>query len=314
MKEITGIVLSAGFGTRLRPFTEDLPKPLVPLLDKTPIWHQIMILKKYGVKKIYVNLHYFPEMIDNYIERNFKDISTIYEPKILGTGGGISNIVRKFNIDTPIIVLNGDTVSNVDLEKMVDFHLEKGSDATMLLKKNRNILDENSVFVDKQNRIIAVKRRPSETDSAYFKCSFLGIHILNPALFDYLPNEGCINKLAYPMFIENNFKIYGFITRRDSFDIGTIENLYFSNMGFLGSEITSPVFTKRYIAQRRDNNNNIIGENVFLSDSTIRNSIICSNCKIIGSVIEDSIIFSDTNIENVHIKRGLANSKYRYII
>jgi len=314
MRDVAGIVLSAGFGTRLKPFTDDLPKPLVPFLGKTPLWHQIMLLKKFGIDKIYVNLHYFPEMVEKYISENFKGIRTVFEPVILGTGGGIKNIIRKFNINTPVIVLNGDTISNINIKRVLEYHFNKEADATMLLRRDKDIPDENSVFIDSHKKILSVKRRPVEAKSSSVKCTFMGIHILNPDLFGYLPDEGCINKLAYPEFIANNHRVYGFVTEKISCDIGTIRSLYEYNMRFLSIKLTSPVFTRSCILKIKDHNNNIIDKNVLLKNSVIKNSIICDNCQIIDSIVEDSILFRNTVISNGNLKRCLANNKYQYII
>ncbi len=313
LRDFSGIVLAAGFGTRLRPFTDKLPKPLVPLLNRTPLWHQIMLLKNQGITKIYINLHYKPEPVKDYIGKNLSGVRYVYEPQILGTGGGIRNIINTFGINEPVIVLNGDTITVADIREMILFYKKMDCDAVMLLIRDRNIPYENSVFADKKGRIRYIKQKPKNL-KGLVKFRFLGVHILNPKVFEYLPEEGCINKNTYPRLIENGFRVYGFITKNDSFDIGKPENLYRANFAFLGKKWESSVFTAEYRNEITDSYGNITGKNVKIENSVIRNSVIGDNVTILDSEIRESLIFPDTLIVNEKLKRCVANNEYKYII
>ncbi|MGC9043119.1 MAG: sugar phosphate nucleotidyltransferase [Myxococcota bacterium] len=313
MKSFSGIILSAGFGTRLHPFTENCPKPLVPVLNKTPLWHQIMLIWELGLKDIYVNLHFLAEVVKSYLKKNFDFVKYTYESEILGTGGGIKNIINSFKIEEPLIVLNGDTISNINLEGMIDFHIRNTSDATMLLIEDRDIPDQNSVFIDKNYRIRYIKSQPKKPDM-FKRCRFLGLHIINPSVFKYLPVNGCINQITYPSLISKNYKVYGYLTRIESFDIGTPESLYRTNFMLKNSKITSPIFDKKYLKKYLDPNGNILGENVKIVNSRVFNSIIGDNSIIVDSKISDSLIFSDSKIKDKILKRCVANTKYKYII
>lgn len=311
--DFSGIVLSAGFGTRLHPFTLNFPKPLVPILNKTPLWHQIQLLQNLGLNNIYVNLHFMAKSIESYLKRNFDFVKITFEPEILGTGGGIKNIIRHFKISKPIVVLNGDTISNVRLEKMLDFHIKNDSDATMLLIRDKKIPFENSVFTDKDGIIRFIKCKP-DNSKLLNRCRFLGVHIINPSVFKYLPENGCINKITYPSLIAKNFKIFGYITKKDSFDIGTPESLYKTNFMLKKGIYVSPIFNIKYLRPIVDSNGNILGENVKIINSEISNSIIGESSIIRNSKIDSCIIFPDSDIDGKKLKRCVANTKYQYII
>ncbi len=313
MNNFAGIVLAAGFGTRLRPFTDNIPKPLVPLLNKTPLWHQIMLLKKSGIRRIFVNLHYIPDRIKAYISREFCEIDFTYEPVILGTGGGIKNIIKHYKIDTPVIILNGDTVTNVNINEMIEFFSNRKPDALMLLKKDNALPDINAVFADNHNQVRFIKETPPE-DFKLKKLKFMGVHILSPESFDFLPENGCINKIMYPALIKNSKKVSGFITNKDSPDIGTPESLFNTNFELIKLRLNTLVFSKSFISGVVDANGNIVGYGCNIKNSLLRNCIIGENCNIVDSRIEYSLILPDSLIERKSLKRCVANTKYRYII
>ncbi|MCX7957469.1 MAG: NDP-sugar synthase [Deltaproteobacteria bacterium] len=311
--DFAGIVLGAGYGTRLRPFTEELPKPLVPVLNHTPLWHQIMLLRESGIEDIYVNLHFMPDLMKKYIKKNFPDVNLIYEPVILGTGGGIRNIISKFNINKPLVVLNGDTISVVNIKEIISFFNETSSDATMLLIKDNSIPYENAVFADRQNHIRYIKKKPL-FEKGLNRLRFLGVHILNVTVFEYLPSKGCINKLTYPKLIRDGLNVSACITENDSFDIGKPETLWNTNIKFLQKKITSPVFKSEYISRIVDKNGNVIGQNTSIFNSLIKNSVIADDVVIRDSKIDCCLIFPNTKLSNQNIKRCVANNKYKYII
>ncbi len=313
LSNFAGLVLCAGYGTRLRPLTKYLPKPLVPLLDRSPLWHQVMLLKNAGIDEIYINIHFMPDIMKEYIGNHLPFVKFVYEPDILGTGGGIKNIIKVFDIKKQIVVLNGDTITVADIKQIVSYHQKINSSATMLLIRDKKIPFENSIFIDKDCRIRYVKERP-ENIKGLTMCRFLGVHILNPEVFPYLPDNGCINKLTYPELLSENFIIYGYVTDQDSYDIGNPENLYRTNMAFLKGRYYSKIFTLKYIKKVKDKNGNIICEGSRIERSTIKNSIIAENCSISNSRITDSLIFPQSNIADSRIKRGIANDKYKCII
>lgn len=313
MSMFAGIVLAAGFGTRLKPFTDRLPKPLVTLLDKTPLWHQIVLLQSAGIKRIYVNLHYKYKQIREYLLREFPSVEYIYEPTILGTGGGIKNIINYFNVKGPVVVLNGDTVSNFDINKTIKHFKTNNFDALMILKRDNEVSDEAAVFVDRNNLVKFIKETPP-SGSNLKRCRFLGAHILSPTSYRFLPQNGCINKVMYPALISNNKKIGGFITKRDSPDIGSPQSLYNTNFCFINGVYYTNVFSKRYIAKGKDNNGNIIGNNCRISNSILHNCIIGEHSSIENSVISDSVVLPFSKIIHKRLKRCVANTKYHYII
>ena len=140
MKLITqAFVLGAGLGTRLRPLTDDLPKPLIPIFQKPLITFALDHLCGLGVESFLVNTHHLPTHFD----RVFPDggyagrpLSLVHEPDLLGTGGGIKNIETRLR-DEPFIVYSGDILTDFDLKPLIEEHFHAGNDVTLALRKTK---------------------------------------------------------------------------------------------------------------------------------------------------------------------------------
>lgn len=120
------IILSAGLGKRLRPITDNIPKPMVEVAGKPTLEHIVDHLNKYGITEIIVNLHHLPNKI---MEHFGTRLLYFYEPTLLGDMGTITSL-RNWVGDELCVVMNGDTITNVDLVEMVDWHIKSGMPVT----------------------------------------------------------------------------------------------------------------------------------------------------------------------------------------
>ncbi len=137
------MILAAGLGTRLRPLTGYLPKPLFPVLNEPLIQRIACTLCSSGFFNIYINLYHLGHMVEQRLCRNCHAcanarpmVRMLHEDRLLGTGGGIANIFHKIAIPQPMLVINGDVVTNLDLEALWQYHLaHPDSAATLVLHK-----------------------------------------------------------------------------------------------------------------------------------------------------------------------------------
>src|SRR5436853_6778592 len=129
-------VLGAGLGTRLRPLTEELPKPLVPIFQKPLITFALDHLVHIGIENIFINTHRLPEKFSEAFPENRyagKALHFVNEPVLLETGGGIKNIERELGTD-PFITYSGDVLTEIDLRPLIAQHFESGNDVTLALR------------------------------------------------------------------------------------------------------------------------------------------------------------------------------------
>lgn len=140
------VILSAGKGTRLNPLTKSVPKVMVPIKGKPLLeWH-IEHLKKFGIKDIFINLHYLPNFITDYFGNGEKfgvNILYKYEKNLLGTGGGVAQFKNKLR--GTFFLLYGDIFTNINIKKMYKFHKAKKAKVTMVVSKTDHPADSDLV-------------------------------------------------------------------------------------------------------------------------------------------------------------------------
>lgn len=219
------MILAAGLGTRLRPLTDVRPKPLVPIVNRPVLERTITYLKKQGVSRIVVNTHHHAKRLMEYLGdgRTFGiPVEVRFEPRILGTGGGLRNVSDFWREDT-LLVINGDILTRIDLAPAVRFHRESGAAATLVVHDHpafRQVLVDEAGWV----RDIATDPRPG-------RMAFTGIHIVEPGLRHWIPESGFSNIIAsYRQMIAAAAFPAGYITQGESWrDIGTLESYLLAN-------------------------------------------------------------------------------------
>jgi mannose-1-phosphate guanylyltransferase len=178
------MVLAAGLGTRLQPLTFEVPKPMVPVLDRPVMAHILELLERQGFDQVVANLHWFPDTIRGY----FGDrIEYRYEEELLGTAGGVRN-VRDFFGDDLVVVVSGDALTDLDLNALVERHRSTGGIATLTVKKVPDTREYGVVIHDDEGRIQGFQEKPDPAE-ALSDLANCGVYCFSPEIFDYFPEE-----------------------------------------------------------------------------------------------------------------------------
>lgn len=228
------IILAAGFGERLKPLTNNIPKPLLPVLGKPLIQHNIEWLRENGIKEIAINLHYMPDKIIDFLgdgSRFGVRIKYSLEDKILGTAGGVKRL--EGFVKNTFLVCYGDNITNLNIRKFVDFHKRKKGIASICLHeiKKNELKDASIVNLSKDNRILSFVEKPSKAVSKKLikkknNYSNAGIYILEPEIFDFIEKNKFSDfaKDIFPRLLKEDKKIYGY-PLEDCFwaELGTIK-------------------------------------------------------------------------------------------
>ncbi len=183
------MILAAGLGTRLRPLTNMIPKPLLPIAGTPLIVWNLLLLKRHGFHEVVINLHHLGPMIEQALGNGSKYGLRIYyshEPVILGTGGGIKQAEPNFSGE-PVLVLNGDTLFELDLEALCAFHLQRKAAATLVLRADPDAARWGLVEVGSNDRIVRITGRGKPDTVQTQPRMFAGIHILHPRLLRDVP-------------------------------------------------------------------------------------------------------------------------------
>ena len=219
------MILAAGYGTRLRPYTDHTPKPLFSIAGRPLLDAIIGQLQKAGCQAVIINTHHLHHKIEAFLAaQNYSlEVNTRFEPQILGTGGAIKN-VADFWDNQPFMVVNADIVADIDLKEVYSDHCRHHPPATLVLCDDPVF---NSVAV-KHNKWITgfFNRADGDLTSSDNLLTFTGIQVLEPQVLNYIPQNTFYSSIdAFKKILADGKKLGAFITSKDRWqDIGTPES------------------------------------------------------------------------------------------
>ena len=218
------LILAAGFGTRLRPYTNHTPKALFTIAGRPVLGVIIDKLQKAGCEAVIINTHHLHHDIETFVAaQNYNiPVSTRFEPKILGTGGAIKNVADFWDIE-PFMVINADIVADVDLYDVYQAHCRYHPPATLVLCDD---LVFNSVAVEQNKWIKGFRDRGQISDQpAERLLTFTGIQVLEPQVLDYIPQNTASSSIeAFKKILADDKKLQAYIAPNGKWqDIGTPE-------------------------------------------------------------------------------------------
>lgn len=227
------MVLAAGQGTRLRPVTDRMPKALVPVAGRPMIEFALLLLRRYGIRDIVINLHHFGTQIEDHLGdgRRFDvNISYSRETELLETGGGLLKAKAFLQNDT-FIVINTDILIDVDLATVLNDHRQKHAAATLVLRPDAEADRYGSIDIGADGRICRFLEHRSQVKpvGAIRKLMFTGLQILEPRVFDYMDGGGVkkfsTTRETYPRMLRAGERFYGHCFEGFWQDLGTRERI-----------------------------------------------------------------------------------------
>ena len=223
---MNAMILAAGLGTRLRPLTDVTPKPLLPVAGTPMIVWNLLLLKRHGIREVVINLHHLGAMIPQALgDGSAFGMRLIYsnEPVILGTGGGIKQAEPHFHGE-PVLILNGDTLFELDLGALIAFHVAQQAAATLVLRQDPEAARWGLVEVTDRGEVVRITGRGRTETIPTTGRMFAGIHILHPRLLRDVPvgKESSIID-AYVRGIQEGERILGYDFSGYWSDVGTPE-------------------------------------------------------------------------------------------
>ncbi|MCG2725407.1 MAG: nucleotidyltransferase family protein [Elusimicrobia bacterium] len=227
------MILAAGLGTRLRPLTNTMPKALVEINGAAMLEIAIRRLIEAGFDELIINTHHFAGKIEKFLKDNDNfgiRIEISHEEELLDTGGGLKKAAWFFSGDKPFALYNADVFCDMDLKKMYEEHIQKGSLATLAVKERKSnsyLLFDNEMLL---KGILSSKRQNTDFKNNiedFTKLAFCGIHIISPRFFSKMEEDGVFSIIKpYLRLAREGAEIRGF--RIDDYfwrDMGSIEKL-----------------------------------------------------------------------------------------
>jgi NDP-sugar pyrophosphorylase family protein len=244
------VVLVGGEGTRLRPLTETIPKPLVPLMDRASLDHVLDHLARHGVHEVVLSSPYLEETFRAFIDARRGDpaITWITETEPLGTGGAIVNALEAFGGGEPFLALNGDILTDLDLTAMVAMHGERGAAATIALTHVSDARPYGLVPIDPDGRVREFREKPTELVPGDVNA---GTYVLDPGALDGWTRgkNASIERDIFPSLIAEGRPIYGYVSDAYWIDLGTPESYLRAHFDILEGRVAfEPAYTAPFIA------------------------------------------------------------------
>jgi mannose-1-phosphate guanylyltransferase/mannose-1-phosphate guanylyltransferase/phosphomannomutase len=220
------MLLAAGLGTRLRPLTYELPKPMVPILGRPVMEHILRLMARHGFDDVVANLHYFPDLIrDRFGDGSAYGVRLVYsyEPELMGTAGGVRNVRDHFGDET-FLIISGDALTDIDLTALWRTHQEQGGIATLALKRVEDTSQFGVVIVGDDGRIQGFQEKPQPAE-ALSNLGNCGIYVFEPEIFDYFPEPEFVDWAmdVFPKLLEQDVSFYGHEFPQYWNDVGSLE-------------------------------------------------------------------------------------------
>jgi NDP-sugar pyrophosphorylase family protein len=225
---VKAMVMAAGLGTRLRPLTDFLPKPMMPVANRPVLHHLLNLLRRHDVTEVGVNVHAYPEIIQAY----FGDGSSLgvsiewsHEEELLGTAGGTKKLEEFWGGET-ILITSGDGLHDVDVTALLGHHRRTGALATLTVKPVGDPSSYGVVILDRDTRVRGFQEKPTR-DEARSDLANCGIYVIEAELLDRIPG-GTFHDFGndvWPSLVAANEEVYAYTTMAYWNDVGDLDEL-----------------------------------------------------------------------------------------
>lgn len=308
------VIMAGGFGTRLRPLTSNLPKPMVPMANKPMMEHIVNLLKQHGFTELVVLLFFQAEVIQDYFgdgERFGVRMSYLIPQEDYGTAGAVK-MAEELAGDGTVVVISGDVLTDFDLTKALSFHRDRGSKATILLTRVENPLPFGIVITDPAGRIEKFLEKPSWGE-VFSDTINTGIYILESEVFRHIPraSEFDFSKDLFPRLMLDGVPLYGAVMDGYWKDVGNLAEYQLAHRHILERAVSV-----RFDGDRAGGRELYIGKDSSMDISVdARGTVLVgSDCRIGKNVrIENTVIGSNCVIEDDADLRGAVLWDHVYV-
>ena len=234
------MVMAAGLGTRLRPLTYEVPKPMVAVANRPIMEHVLALLARHGLGEVVANLHWYPETIrEAFADGSRLGIELTYsdEERLLGTAGGVRN-VREFFGSEPFLVTAADALTDIDLEALARTHREHDWIATLATKRVTNVSEYGVVVTGADGRVQGFQEKPDPGEALSDLANCM-IYVLEPEIFDYFPDREEVDFAldVFPALLEHDVPFGVHVADAYWNDVGSLSEYLQGNLDVLNGAV-----------------------------------------------------------------------------
>jgi mannose-1-phosphate guanylyltransferase len=316
------MILAAGLGTRLRPITYAMPKPMVPVLNRPVMEHIARLLARHGFGEAIANLHWFPETIEGHFGDGSAfglDLTYSQEEQLLGTAGGVRNVADY--LGDSFLVVAGDALTDIDFRAMREFHESHDGVATVATKRVPDTDQYGVVIGDQDGRIQGFQEKPDPAE-ALSDLANTCIYMFRREVFDFFPEPGTSKAAGpddppgftdwamdvFPALLEGDVPFYSHEIDAYWNDIGNLDELRQGNLDALrgevevdpgAPEVSDGVRAASPLGGAEVTGPALVGSGVEIGAGVLIEgpAIVCDGCRIgDGAIVRDSILLAGTEL------------------
>jgi mannose-1-phosphate guanylyltransferase/phosphomannomutase len=241
------VIMAGGFGTRLRPLTLNVPKPMVKLGGYPVMEHLVRLLKKHGFAELTALLYFQAEQIQDYFgdgSRFGVKLNYVMSAADFGTAGSVKNAQKL--LDERFLIISGDVATDVDLTEAIQFHEARKAEATIVLTRVENPLSYGVVITDEKDKVTRFLEKPS-WGQVFSDTVNTGIYILEPEILDLIPQatDFDFSKDLFPKMLADNRRLFGYVARGYWRDIGNNEEYFQAHQDLLDGKLKLDLLGQR---------------------------------------------------------------------
>ena len=303
-----GILLVGGFGTRLKPLTNESPKPMLPVAGLPVTEHQILAAKKAGIHTLVLATSYLADVFTPYFGDGSKwGIKILYavEKEPLGTGGAIRNAAELLGKDEPVVIFNGDVLSRHSILAQIDFHIAKKADATLHLIEVEDARAFGCVPTDDSGRVTAFLEK---MENPVTRSINAGCYVFSPSIIDEIPLGAVVSieRETFPALVQSGRAVFGYKEQAYWLDVGTPAALFKGSRDFVAGDFV--VMPGAVVAPNaRITGGSAIGaDTVVEAGAVINDCIIGNNVRVgEGAQLSHCFVAHGTNIPAAAVKESI---------
>jgi len=301
------VIMVGGKGTRLRPLTNTVPKPALPVLNKPCLKYLMESLVEGGIKEIFLACGYKSEILTEAIGNGSDmgvSIEYSYEPEPLGTCGAIKLLEDR--LDGHFMAANGDVFADIDVKGEIERHLSSNAKATLALTRVKNPCEFGIVDLDETGRVIRFLEKPKPED-AFSDLINAGVYCLDRSILDYAPKDAFfdLSKDMFPILMNHEERIQGFVIQGIWRDVGRPSDLLGVNQIMANKIYGDFTWSEKKTVNSEINRPFYLGEGSCVQSSKVNASVILNSCKVADSRITNSLILNGTTIESAQVDSSI---------
>lgn len=299
------VIMVGGQGVRLRPLTNNCPKPILPILDKPCTEYFIDSLSEAGIEEIIIACGYRSQQVKDTLgdgtRQNIKIVYS-YEDQPLGTAGALKLIEDQ--LDDVFIMAYGDNYLEMDYDEFVEMHLNTKADITMALSKTDNPCDFGIVGLDDDKQIVRFKEKP-KPEEVFSNLFNAGVYVIDKDVLKCVPKGTMfdISKDLIPLLMNKGGRIIGYDGVNNWMDIGKPDYFLNTNLVMARERYGNHDWSSRSEGSSVDSS--YIGNDTYVKGSDMQNSVVSSGSKVEGSVLERTLILGECSIRDCKIHESI---------